>query len=106
MDLQHNSGYDAKQWTNLGTDVVDADIIAVIFCLFGSAFFSGSETALTSLPVTRLEALRERSGPLTRAGLDRWATAPQDFLITILVGNNLVNVLASVLATSIAFNQL
>ena len=82
---------------------MDADIIAVIFCLFGSAFFSGSETALTSLPVTRLEALRERSGRLTRAGLDRWATAPQDFLITILVGNNLVNVLASALATSIAY---
>jgi putative hemolysin len=82
---------------------LDADIIAVILCLFGSAFFSGSETALTSLPVTRLEALRERSGRLTRAGLDRWATAPQDFLITILVGNNLVNVLASALATSIAY---
>ena len=82
---------------------MDADIIAVILCLFGSAFFSGSETALTSLPVTRLEALRERSGRLTRAGLDRWATAPQDFLITILVGNNLVNVLASALATSIAY---
>ncbi len=82
---------------------MDADIIAVILCLFGSAFFSGSETALTSLPVTRLEALRERSGRLTRAGLDRWATAPQDFLITILVGNNLVNVIASVLATSIAY---
>ena len=82
---------------------MDAEVIAGVVCLLGSAFFSGSETALTSLPVTRLEALRERSGPLTRAGLDRWATAPQDFLITILVGNNLVNVIASVLATSIAY---
>ncbi len=82
---------------------MDTEIVAVILCLLGSAFFSGSETALTSLPVTRLEALRERSGRLTRAGLDRWADAPQDFLITILVGNNLVNVLASVLATSIAY---
>ena len=82
---------------------MDTEVIAVILCLFGSAFFSGSETALTSLPVTRLEALRERSGRLARAGLDRWATAPQDLLITILVGNNLVNVLASALATSIAY---
>jgi len=82
---------------------VDADIIAVILCLVGSAFFAASETSLTSLPVTRLEALRTRSGRLTRAGLDRWATAPQDFLITILVGNNLVNVLASALATKIAY---
>jgi putative hemolysin len=69
----------------------------------GSGFFSASETALTSLPVTRLEALRRHHGRLTRAGLDRWATAPQELLITILVGNNLVNVLASALATSIAY---
>jgi len=82
---------------------LDTDIIAVILCLVGSGFFSASETALSSLPVTRLEALRTRSGQLTRAGLDRWASAPQDFLITILVGNNLVNVLASALATKIAY---
>ncbi len=82
---------------------MDTDVIAVILCLVASAFFAASETALTSLPVTRLEALRTRSGRLTRAGLDRWADAPQDFLITILVGNNLVNVLASALATTIAY---
>lgn len=79
------------------------DIIAVILCLVGSGFFSASETALSFLPVTRLEALRIRSGRLTRAGLERWAAAPQDLLITILVGNNLVNVLASALATKIAY---
>jgi putative hemolysin len=82
---------------------LDIDIIAVILCLVGSGFFSASETALSSLPVTRLEALRTRSGKLTRAGLDRWASAPQELLITILVGNNLVNVLASALATKIAY---
>ncbi len=79
------------------------ELIAVALCLLGSGFFSASETALTSLPITRLEALRRSSGRLTRAGLDRWATAPQELLITILVGNNLVNVLASALATSIAY---
>ncbi len=80
-----------------------ADLLAVVVCLIGSGFFSASETALSSLPITRLEALRQSSGRLTRAGLDRWATAPQEFLITILVGNNLVNVLASALATRIAY---
>ncbi len=79
------------------------DLIAVALCMVGSGFFSASETALTSLPITRLEVLRKRGGRLTRAGLDRWATAPQELLITILVGNNLVNVLASALATSIAY---
>jgi CBS domain containing-hemolysin-like protein len=75
----------------------------VVLCLIGSGFFSASETALSSLPITRLEALRHSSGRLTRAGLDRWANAPQELLITILVGNNLVNVLASALATRIAY---
>jgi putative hemolysin len=79
------------------------DVIWVLVCLAGSGFFSASETALSSLPITRLEALRQTSGRLARAGLDRWATAPQEFLITILVGNNLVNVLASALATRIAY---
>jgi len=79
------------------------DLLAVALCLLGSAFFSSSETALTSLPITRREALRRRSGRLTRAGLDLWAANPQQLLITILVGNNLVNVLASALATSIAY---
>ena len=47
--------------------------------------------------------VEEEGGRLTRAGLDRWAAAPQELLITILVGNNLVNVLASALATSLAY---
>jgi magnesium and cobalt exporter, CNNM family len=82
---------------------VTSDLVWVALCLVGSGFFSASETALSSLPITRLEALRQSSGRLTRAGLDRWATAPQELLITILVGNNLVNVLASALATQIAY---
>jgi CBS domain containing-hemolysin-like protein len=82
---------------------VGADLLWVALCLAFSAFFSASETALSSLPITRLEALRQSSGRLTRAGLDRWATAPQELLITILVGNNLVNTLASALATRIAY---
>lgn len=82
---------------------MSSDLLWVVFCLAGSGFFSASETALSSLPITRLEALRQTSGRVTRAGLDRWATAPQELLITILVGNNLVNVLASALATRIAY---
>jgi magnesium and cobalt exporter, CNNM family len=82
---------------------VGADITAIVLCLLGSAFFSASETALTSLPHTRLEGLRERSGRLTRRGLERWAEAPAELLITILIGNNLVNVLASAIATTIAY---
>ena len=78
------------------------EVAAILVCLLGSAFFSASETALTSLPITRLESLRERTRGLTRRGLERWASAPRELLITILIGNNLVNVLASALATDIA----
>jgi CBS domain containing-hemolysin-like protein len=84
-------------------EIPKLELVGIAVCLLGSAFFSASETALSSLPVTRLEALRHSAGRLTRAGLERWATAPQSLLITILVGNNLVNVLASALATSIAY---
>ena len=74
------------------------DIIAVLLCLMGSGFFSASETALTSLPVTRLEALRRHHGRLTRAGLDRWATAPQELLITILVVSAALTLLVGIIA--------
>ncbi len=80
------------------------EVVGIVACLVGSAFFSSSETALTSLSLPRLEALRRSGSKLRRAGFERWATAPQEFLITILVGNNLVNVLASALATSLAYH--
>ncbi len=83
-------------------DVPLAEPVAVGLCLVGSAVFSASETALTSLSPTRVEALRGRVGPLARAGLTRWIEAPQSLLVTILIGNNLVNVLASALATDLA----
>ena len=82
---------------------MDVELLAVVLCLIGSAFFSSSETALTALPITRLEAMLHRSGRLARKGLERWARNPQQLLITILVGNNLVNVLASALATRISY---
>ena len=55
-----------------------SDVIWVIVCLAGSGFFSASETALSSLPITRLEALRESCGRLTRAGLDLEIAAIDD----------------------------
>ena len=63
------SGIRCRQWMPPG-DPVDLELFGIVLCLFGSGFFSASETALTSLPITRLEALRTSSGRLTRAGLD------------------------------------
>lgn len=82
---------------------MSGELIAIVACLLGSGFFSASETALTALPLTRLEALQASGSRPVRIALKRWAEAPQEFLITILVGNNLVNVIASALASRIAY---
>jgi len=65
-----------------------------------SAFFSGSETALTAASRPLMHQL-EKSGN-TRAGLFNRLQRRQERLIgSILLGNNLVNILASALATSL-----
>ena len=72
-------------------------VIAVLLAL--SAFFSGSETALTAASRPRMFQL-ERQG-VRRAGKVNRLREQQGRLIgAILLGNNLVNILASALATS------
>ncbi|MGH1352507.1 MAG: HlyC/CorC family transporter [Methyloligellaceae bacterium] len=74
-------------------------LLAIIALLAFSAFFSGSETALTAISRARLHAL-EKQGDL-RARLVSKLTLKLDRLIgAILIGNNLVNILATSLATS------
>lgn len=73
---------------------------AVIFLLLLSAFFSGSETALTAASRVRLTALEKNGNK--RAGLVNRIRAKKDRMIgALLLGNNLVNILASALATSV-----
>ncbi len=73
---------------------------AVLALLVLSAFFSGSETALTAASRARMHQL-EKAGD-GRAGIVGQLLERRDRLIgTILIGNNLVNILASALATSL-----
>jgi len=76
-------------------------MLAAIFVLLAlSAFFSGSETALTAASKARLHQLEEAGDH--RANLVTRLIAKRDRLIsTLLIGNNLVNILASALATSV-----
>lgn len=76
-------------------------ICAAIFVLIlFSAFFSGSETALTAVSRARMHSL-ESAGD-KRAGLVTDLIERRDRLIgALLIGNNLVNILASSLATSL-----
>ena len=68
--------------------------------LLASAFFSGSETALTAASRSRLHHLAQRGN--ARALLVERLIARRERLIgAILLGNNAVNILASALATSL-----
>ena len=75
--------------------------ILSVFCLLVlSAFFSGSETALTAASRSRMHTL-ENNGE-ERAGIVNRLIERRDRLIgTLLIGNNLVNILASSLTTSL-----
>ena len=79
-------------------------IAALIVLLALSAFFSGSETALVSLSRLRIVNLVKEKKRGSEA-LMKLKKDPKRLLITILIGNNLVNVAASVLATNIVISQ-
>jgi len=75
-------------------------ILAILVLLFLSGFFSGSETALTAASRARMFRLKRDGKP--RAGLVGRLIEDSERLIgAILLGNNLVNILASALATSL-----
>lgn len=63
-----------------------------------SALFSGMETALVSISEVKLRARRDDGEKLTRL-LRLWLDTPNDVLAVLLIGNNLVNITASALAT-------
>ncbi|MBU5675170.1 DUF21 domain-containing protein [Alkaliphilus sp. MSJ-5] len=78
-------------------------IIVLLGLLFCSAFFSTSETALMSLSKIRVRYMVEekvKGGDL----VERLVKDPNKLLGTILVGNNIVNIGASALATSLALD--
>lgn len=75
-------------------------VIVLILLVMLSAYFSASETALTSLNKFKLRSLKERGN--RKAGLiSRLLEDPARLLSTILIGNNLVNIGASTLATAL-----
>jgi len=77
-----------------------ARLILQVFLLIGSAFFSGSETALFSLSRLDLQKLRRerhRHSEILHALLDQ----PRRLIISILCGNELVNIAAAANMTGI-----
>jgi len=75
-------------------------ISAIALLLILSGFFSGSETALTAASRARLHQM-EQSGDKRAAAINKLRRQHTKLISAILLGNNLVNILASALATSI-----
>ncbi|QTL97972.1 DUF21 domain-containing protein [Iocasia frigidifontis] len=76
--------------------------LASLLLLFAlSAFFSGSETALMSVNRVRIKELSNH-GDKKAVLVDKLLKKHTRLLATILIGNNLVNIAASAIATSVA----
>lgn len=73
-------------------------VIVVLLCL--SAFFSSAETALTTVNKMRMRSLSE-SGNKAASRVLKITENPGKMLSTILVGNNIVNISASSLMTTL-----
>ncbi len=80
------------------------DIFILLILVACSAFFSCAETAFLSISRLRAETLAKQNikGAQT---LLRLKEQPRQFIITILIGNNIVNTGASALATVLATNM-
>ena len=73
---------------------------AIALLIVLSAFFSGSETALTAASRARMHALEQEGNEHARK-VNLLLAAPERIIGTVLLGNNLVNILASALSTSL-----
>lgn len=77
---------------------MDWELWVVVACVGLSFLFSASETAITSLGRLEIQTLVARGGRSGRLA-HNWARHPSRFLTTVLVGNNVVNTVASSMLT-------
>ncbi|MCG8564461.1 MAG: hemolysin family protein [Desulfobacterales bacterium] len=81
--------------------MITFDLILLIICLILSGFFSSSETALFS--ISKVKALHiSKDGSTTGRLIQQMKEDSNTLLTTILIGNNLVNIGASALATALS----
>ncbi len=80
------------------------NILLLVLLIMLSGFFSASETALTSFRSIHLEKLEDGRNCKKVELLKRWLKDPNEMLTGLLVGNNIVNILASSIATAVTIN--
>ncbi len=80
-------------------------IVIIVVCLILSAFFSATETAFTTLNRIRIKTLAEKGNRRARLAL-RLSENYDKLLTTILIGNNIVNILSASLGAIVAMELL
>ena len=80
------------------------EILLFIICVLLSAFFSSSEVALIAMTRAKVRTLVNEGKPGSEA-VAALKESPEHLLITLLIGNNIVNVAAAALATAIAIQM-
>ena len=73
-------------------------IVIIVICLIGSAYFSATETAFSTLNRIRVKNLAEKGSKRAKLTL-KLAEDFDSLLSAILIGNNIVNILCSSVAT-------
>ncbi len=81
------------------------NVVIIILLIILSALFSGSEIAFSSLNSARLEAIDKEKSKSARAAHKVYNNF-DNALLTILIGNNLVNIAASSIAAIIGISLL
>ena len=85
-------------------DLVDItlwlEFVLFVLLMGLSGFFSSSETSLFSLNKTQLEQMRRDENPRVSL-IERLLSEPRRLIVTILIGNEFVNVAASVISAAI-----
>ncbi|HCG75495.1 MULTISPECIES: hemolysin family protein [Staphylococcus] len=79
-------------------------IVAIVILIFVSFFFSGSETALTAANRTKFQT-EAKNGDRKAKGLTRLLDNPSEFITTILIGNNVSNIILPILVTILAIRM-
>lgn len=78
-------------------------IVLLLILLFFSGFFSSAETALFSISRSKARHLSKQTGKANQR-IYQMKNDPHRLLTTILIGNNVVNVGATAISTTIAIN--
>ena len=81
-------------------NIIINQAVVLIFLLLLSGFFSSSETALFSISKTKAKHIAKKEGRSYQL-IMKMKEDPHRLLTTILIGNNVVNLGAAALATSV-----